>query len=455
MLPDGDLREWEAAKVPFVEAQRLASARRWSGANDLSARVAFASYGGGLSLALAVADDSARAAKVAAGLERSDHVLVELWPGVRPPTRSAALPSIGRAARDPAPTPTAALRDRALGIRFRLGTLRQLVVIEKPADESWREAALSAFGAATGVTAAKAVPGYQLEARLPLSVLTPLPAPRIETLHYRITFFDADQGDAEAEAAEPTARAEGSLRLDPVLEVPEAVQRRPSVRVCMASEPDALWGFEGGWRCSLPYVDEELVEDDGNGEKSSALRLGHSILPTPPTLVWLRERVIFVNLAGVQRGLAALLDKKETILSVMRLGVVGALDPGSTWARDSDAEPLKLPDGSWAVAVTHAEPARSALVAGGRCAAGHRVYLSILALRGCLTSTPHQPAPEPDPKHPPYLEEIFRLLLEDCEATSANDWTLSKDRSKITVHSSLYPARPPVVYRYEGGRYRR
>jgi hypothetical protein len=431
VLPDGDLREWEAAKVAFLEAERLPSARRWTGVGDLSAKVAFASYGGGLSLALSVADDSSRAAKVAASLERADHVLVELWPGVRPPARRRS-----------------SLRDRALGIRFRLGTLRQLAVIEKPADESWREAALSAFGAAAGQ-------GYRLEARLPLSVLTPLPAPRIETLHYRITIFDADQGDAEEEAAEPTARAEGSLRLDPALEVPEAVQRRPSVRVCMASEPDALWGFEGGWRCSLPYVDEELTEDDGTGEMSSALRLGHSILPTPPTLVWLRERVIFVNLAGVQRGLAALLDKKETIYSVLRLGVVGALDPGSTWARDSDAEPLKLPDGSWAVAVTHAEPARAALVAGGRCAAGHRVHLSILALRGCLTSTPHQPAPEPDPRNPPYLEEIFRLLLEDCEATSANDWTLSKDRRTITVHSSLYPARPPVVYRYVDGRYRR
>jgi hypothetical protein len=283
---------------------------------------------------------------------------------------------------------------------------------------------------------------------LPLSTLTPIPAARVDKLAYRVTSYDTD---AEGADAEPALRAEGVLSLDPPLEVPEAVQRRASVRVCMASEPDAMWGYQNGWRCSIPYLPEDLSPEDDAQPKAEML-LGHAILPGPPKLVWLRERVVFVNLTGVDRGIAGLLDKKETLLSLFPLGVVGALDPGSTWARESDAEPIRLPDGTWAVAVTHAYPARS-VIAGGRCAAGHRVFVSILALRGCLVSTPHDPAP--DPPFPPYFEEVFRTSLEDCEGTSASDWTLSKDRRTITVHDSLYPRREPRVYQYRDGRYQR
>jgi len=422
VLPDGNLREWEVAGASWITLRPVTGAKGFTGAEDLSAKLAVASYGSGLSLAVDVRDDRRRHAKVSATLRRSDHVEVEVWPGGRP-----------RA--------TLRLRDRAVGVRVLLGGLRELVELVRP-SEAWRQAAIRSFGADDPE-------GYHLEVRLPLPALTPLPAPRVDRLDYRVTVYDTDEED---EATEPTLRAEGSVSLDPPLEVPEAVQRRGSVRACIASEPDALWGYEGGWRCSVPYLEKDTVVDD-DARPGSDLRFGHSLLPEPPTLVWIRERVIFVNLLGVDRGIAALLDKKGTLLSLLPLGVVGALDPGSTWAKDSDAEPIQLPDGAWAVAVTHAYPAATSVVPGGRCAVGHRVLLSVLALRGCLVSTPHVPAP--DPPFPPYLEEVFRASLEDCEDTSAHDWTLSKDRSTITVHDSLYPGRAPRIYRYRDGRYRR
>jgi hypothetical protein len=423
-LPDGGLREWEAAGVQWIEARPVSPrAPGWSGADDLQAKLALASYRGGLSLALAVKDDVHVGARYAAALDRSDHVEVELWPQRRPDRSRAA--------------------DRALGLHFRLGTVKQLVQLLHP-EEPWREGALSAFGVATAE-------GYQLEARLPLSLLTPLPAPSIDVVHYRVVVHDADARDGSA--AEPTLVAEGSVKLDPPMQVPEAVQRRPSMRICMAAEPDALWGYENGWRCSVPYEEESL---DDNDDVVSGLRLGHSLLVSPPTLQWIRERVVLVNIAGVQRGVMALLDKKDTILSLMHLGVVGALDPGNPLAKDSDAEPLKLPDGSFAVAVTHTTPSWRATGGrpphvGARCSVGHRIYLSIIALRGCLLSTPFAPAPEPP--SPPFLEEIFRATLEDCESSVANDWSLSKDRKVIKVHSSLYPSRPAVTYAWRDGRY--
>jgi hypothetical protein len=137
----------------------------------------------------------------------------------------------------------------------------------------------------------------------------------------------------------------------------------------------------------------------------------------------------------------------------MPLGVVGAEDPGNPRARESDAEVLTLPDGTYALAVTHAQPARPGPL-GGRCAGGHRVLLSILALRGALKSTPESPAPDPPPTTP-YLEEVFRAVLEDCGTSLANDWSLSRDARTIEVHSSLTPSRPAVRWVYRGGRYRR
>ena len=174
-------------------------------------------------------------------------------------------------------------------------------------------------------------------------------------------------------------------------------------------------------------------------------------MPTPPRIVWIRERVLFVNFIGVRTGVAALLDEKDAILSVMPLGVVGAEDPGNPRVSESGTETLRLPDGTYAVAVTHAYPAKPGAL-GGRCAAGHRVFLSLVALRGCYKSTPEKPAP--DPEFTPYLEEVFRVLLEDCETSVANDWSLSRDRRTIKVHSSLYPSRPSQVWIFRDGSYR-
>jgi hypothetical protein len=74
-----------------------------------------------------------------------------------------------------------------------------------------------------------------------------------------------------------------------------------------------------------------------------------------------------------------------------------------------------------------------------------------VALRGCLVSTPFAPAPAPP--SPPFLEEIFRATLEDCESSLANDWSLSKDRKTIKVHSSLHPSRRGVTCVWRDGRY--
>ena len=97
-----------------------------------------------------------------------------------------------------------------------------------------------------------------VEVRLPLSVLTPLPVPKIESLHYRVTVHDSDD-DGQAR---PSLRFEGTARLDPPLMVPEAVQKRASIRVCMATQPGTLWTYVHGWRCGVPYRPETLRIDD-------------------------------------------------------------------------------------------------------------------------------------------------------------------------------------------------
>jgi hypothetical protein len=366
-----------------------------------------------VSLALEVKDERHRPAVAASAFGQADHVEVELWPGAGP-----GVP----------------------GIKLRLGTQRQLVEYVRPAEE-WRAKEVSAAGVPAGS-------GYRVEARLPLSTLTPLSSPRVERLRYRITVFDADE-DADSKA-QPTLRLEGTASLSPALEVPEAVQKRPSVRLCIASQAGAVWAYRHGWRCAVPYHDDAVARDDTQPRPQA--RLGFTRIPSPARIVWIRERLMFLNFIGARRGLAALLDGKETILSVMPLGVVGASDPGNPRAHDSGAEHFKLPDGSYAVAVVHSLPAVAGPL-GGRCAAGHRIYVSIIALRGCLKSTPHKPAP--DPPFTPFIEEVFRVQLEDCDGSVANDWSLSRDRTTIKVHSSLYPARPPVVWSYRSGRYRR
>lgn len=434
-IPDGDLKEWKDSPAatwleidqPWQPSRpRLATPypgrsqlRRnvWQGKKDLSARIGLASYSGGISLALKVTDDVHRPALAVSALGQSDHVVLELIP--RGPRGE------GKLAR------------HLVGLRLRLGTKRQLIDLVKPRHQQRRLRLI----AVTGVPQGR---GYRLEAKLPLTALTPLPGPVVHSMGYRVTIYDSD---APSQAAQPTLRLSGELKLSPPLQVPEAVRKRASIRICQATQSEALWGYWHGWRCTVPYVQSGLtVGRDPDRWVSSA----HARVPGPPRLVWIRERLMFVNLPGQRRGVAALLDKNDTILSLFRLGVVGSLSPGNPLTRSSGAEHFKLPDGSWAVAVVHAIPATTTAL-GGRCGGGHQVSLSVLALRHCLTSTPHKPAPPPP--RTPYIEEVLRVLLEDCTRRVANDWTLSKDRRTIRVHSSLYPTRPPVVHVYRGGRY--
>jgi hypothetical protein len=405
-MPDGDLGEWRKLAT-WITGRPVAG-------NADSGKLALASYGSGLSLAAIITDNRHVGAKAVSALSQSDHLELELWPGEK----------AGLAA-----------------VHVRVGTVRQLVDVLKPSGEPWRVRAISSAGVP------KAGGGYVVEARLPLSVLTPLPTPKIKTLRYRVTVFDAD-GDSGARAA-PGIRFEGRVTLDPPLMVPEAVQKRGSIRVCMATQRDSLWTYLHGWRCGVPHRPESFQTDDAAKEVAPML-LGHARVPEAAKIVWIRERLMFVNILGLERGVGALLDKRDTILSVVPLGVVGAFDPGNPRTHDSGAEGLELPDGTYAVAVTHTFPARLGPL-GGRCRGGNRIYLSILALRGCLKSTPHKPAP--DPPFTPFIEEVFRTLLEGCQGLEANDWRLSRDRRTITVHSSVHPNRPVQRWVFNDGQY--
>ena len=411
-LPDGELREW-AEFSGWLTAPVVVKGATRAGKQDLDARLGLASYPGGLSLAIKVTDDVPRHAKFASALNHSDHIVVELWP-------------LGD--RKPGP-----LARALLGVKLRFGTRRQLVEMVKGDKKRLK------LIAATGVAESA---GYRLETKVPLASLTPLPAPRIHRLRYRVTVYDTD---ADRTPARATLRFEGEKKLDPPMQVPEAVQKRASVRICQAVMDDALWGYWYGWRCAVPYRRSLRMDRKGDGE----VVLAYARVADPPKAIWIHERMMFVNIPGRNVGLAALLDRRDTITSVMKMGVIGAVDPGNPLNRESGAEVLKLPDGSWAMAVVNAHQAMAGL--GGECANGHKVYLSVLALRGAYTSTPHKPAPEPT--FAPYLEEILKVQLEDCEGRVANDWKVSKDRSMIRVHSSLFPTRPPTAYVFQKGRY--
>ena len=416
--PDGELGEWGADRVKWmVSTSGIKGAKGWSGPADLSGRLALASYSGGLSLALKVKDDVRRTATYAGALDSSDHVDLQLTP-----VAEGKLTRLGK---------------RAVGLHLRLGTLRQL--IQERGEPGIKR---SVSPACTAVATAE---GYQLEIKIPLTALAPLPGPELDKVDYRITLFDAD---AEGEEAKPTVRFAGRAMLDPAPRVHEAVRKRGSVRACMAGVEGALWGYHNGWRCAVPYVLPATQEEDG--VRRNPLGLGLHRVPEGPRIVWIRERLFFVNLPGVERGIAALMDERKVISSIMRLGVVSAEDPGNAMSKRSGAEPFKLPDGTWAAAVTHAYP-REPGPLGGRCGGTHRVYLSVLALHRAFTSTPHKPAPVPDP--PPELEEILRVLLEDCHATVANDWSLGKEGQTVEVKSSLHPHRPATVYGFKNGKY--
>ncbi len=417
-LPDGELVEWGRDSINWqASRESIPGAKGWSGPGDLSARFALSSYEGGLGLALEVTDDRSRQATYAGALPASDHVELELIPRGE-----------GKQGQ---------LGKRAVGLRLRVGTVRQLVEVlgEKGIPRKVKPTA-QAVAAGTG---------YRLEMKIPLAALTPLPEPELRKLDYRVTLFDAD---ADGEKAAATMRFAGQFRPDPVPRVPEAVRKRGSVRACMSVVDGALWGYWNGWRCAVPFIRPATAEEDG--ARAGSLGMAFHRVPEPPRIVWIRERVLFINMPGLNQGIAALINQRKVITSVMTLGVVSAEDPGNPLSRNSGAEPFELPDGTWALAVVHAYP-RAPGPLGGRCGGTHRVYLSVLALRRAFKSTPHKPAPEPDP--PPELEEILRVLLDDCRTRAANDWSLSKDRSTIRIKSSLRPHQPVVEYKFSGGRY--
>ena len=294
-LPDGSLEEWQGRAVHWNRTARpVGRPAGYRGRADLHApRFGLASYGSGVSLALEVFDDSHRPAVATGVLGSSDHVEVELFPG-----------------------------DAGPGVKLQLGTLRKLVRFVRPA-QAWRERDVSAAGVASET-------GYRVEARVPLSTLTPLSGPRIAKIRYRVTLHDADADDLDGRTR-PTLRFEGSAVLSPPLEVPEAVQRRTSVRICAGSQADALWSFRNGWRCAVPYRDGAVPADDTAAPAGP--RPGRTRIPSAPRIVWIRERLMFINFIGARRGLAALVDRGETILSVMPLGVVGSADPGKAALR--------------------------------------------------------------------------------------------------------------------------
>jgi hypothetical protein len=422
--PDGVLGEWRGAKgLRWIEAKPIAGAKGYSGPKDQAAKLALASYAGGISLVVSVSDDVHLPAKAAGAFGYADAVELELWPQ-----------------RPKGETP------KTVGVHLWLGSFKQLARFDRP-KESWREGATQAFGSEIGG-------GWQIEARLSIGVLTPLPAPKVERLRYRITIHDRDAKGASV----PTLRAEGTLKLDPALEVPEAVQRRGSVRLCMADLPNrALWGYRRGWRCSIPYRPHRQAEDDT--APTPGLRFSHARLPKPPMMRFLRERVLLMNYPELRRGVAGLIDMDKDLVSLLRLGIIGAQDPGNPRTRTSDAEPVRLPDGTWAIAVTHAYPVRDveqrseqaeAPPLGLRCAGGHRVYLSIIAVRGAPHVTPHKHVPKPDP--PPRLTEALRVLLEDCERSRAYDWSISRDRKRVVIRDSVFPQRAAQVFVYDAKR---
>ncbi|MCK5799881.1 MAG: hypothetical protein KAI47_21975 [Deltaproteobacteria bacterium] len=429
--PDGDLNEWrKSSAAHWIEATPIPQAKGYNDASDQSAQIALVSYGGGLSIALKVRDDIHLPAKGPSAFGSSDGVEVALWPlGANEPSTSAS----DKSAND------------LIGVRLFLGSLNRLVRYDRP-KEAWRETATQSFG--------QAVPGgWHIEARLPLSTLTPLRTPEVTHLRYRVTVYDSDT----AGEATPTLRAAGTITLTPPLAVPEAVRRRGSIRICMADRPgDALWSYRNGWRCALPYTPRRQPQDDT--APPPRRRLTYARLPSPPLLRYLRERLLLVNYPGLQRSVAGILDMDKRLVSLLRLGVVGGQDPGNALTRSSDAESLRLPDGTWAVAVTHAYPARASAPAtrdGGaraappfsaRCAQGHRVLLSILALRGAPHCTPQEHVPKPDP--PPQLEEVLRVVLDDCATTQTYDWSISRDRKTVKVRDSLAPHRPAQIFTY-------
>ncbi len=418
VLPDGNLSEWKRSDIHWEKHfKALPSARHYQGPKDLSARFAWASYRRGISFSIIVDDDRHLYTSVPSKFDVADHIDIELWPGQLPKNRSVL--------------------KKLLGFRFRVGSSNQLIEALRP-PEAWRAQLISSVG----VSHPK---GYQIEARIPLSAFTPLLSNEVVKLYFTITIHDIDDNQ---DRAEPTLRFSGAIDLDPPLRVPEAVDQRFSVRMCMAAFKSAFWSYKHGWRCGVPYRRAAVIEDDSLEDQE--LDLGHPRLIETPTIVWIREKIAMLNFPGVDRGIIGLFDKQDALLSMLKMGVIGSTDPGNPKVKKSDAEVFKLPDGTFALAVIHTIKRRKNEVEGS-CAEGNQVYLSIIALRGAID--PHRKVAKRVGESHPFLEEVFRTLLEDCVTSVSNGWSLSSDRRTIRVYSRLEPTHEPTLWRFKNGRY--
>ena len=278
--------------------------------------------------------------------------------------------------------------------------------------------------------------GRQLEIRLPTRSLAPLPSPLVEKLRYSVVAFaGSDQ--------RPVWQAAGIWRLRPRLRVADAARRRAALRACFAAEPTALWGYEHGWRCSVPHRQARLSSDDG--EDAPAIVLSHAVAPDPPRLKWIRERVVLVDLPGPKRGIAALFGRADRLMSLLQLGSLGSHRPKGDLATP---RPLRLPDGSWALRVEYFGGRASARM---RASASPWVYSAIVRVHGAA----HAPSLRGVRSNSqPELREVFRTVVRDAVGLSRRRVVLSRDKRRIKVYDQLNPLRPPWIYEFRGGRYR-
>lgn len=389
---DGKLDEWQSAKwLPLSGGSERPDAGRW----------AYASYGRGLCVVVFVRDSSPKPATVVAALPKSDYVevSVQISGGVRK-----------------AP------------LRLQVGSERKLVNFVASQDR-WRESLVSANGVA-------AEGGYVVEVRLPLSALTPVRSQTIERATLSVSLFD---GDTTRARSKKVAAQSVEANFSPVLEVPLRIQQRVSSRICHGGFNNAVWSYDNGWRCSLVNPPTTIVEDD---MQQGSLSLAHIRVPEAPKIPLIAQRLVAFNFLGGGRGGLALVDPKETIYSIVHLGVVGRSDPGNERVKTAEARPFKLPDGDWAVEVVH-----SFLPGTQGCSSAPETFLSIVALRRTTVG-------EPAAATPPYLEEIFRHPLNSCNTLDAWGWQIFPGDRRIQMNSILKPSARKRLFGYKEGRYR-
>ena len=413
-VPDGVLGEWaglEARWSPLSGPTAPVDAR---GAGKSSVdRIGFAGSRRGLCVALELPrpDGHAGAGAAFAG----GTILLELWPEAAGGARQATSP------------------DGPVGVALRLGPGTQVAFVRP--RHRWRVAETQ------GVVRLEA-DAVRAEVRLSLAALSPLPAAEVASLRYRVTVSDASPG------SEPSVRGEGRVALARPLGIPQWVRAMPALRACMAGLAEALIGYAKGWRCAVPTA--VPAGEGGDAAAWRGERLSYARPLDAPQLVWLPERLVVVKFLRAGRGLLALLDKQDRVLSVLPLGAPGAAVEEHPKSARSGAEAFRLPDGAWAVSLRHAY--RVDELAGGQCAGRFRTELSIVALRQAPDATPQNPRRKDAPV--PFLEEVFRTTLSDCRSPTSREFGMSSDRRELWVKSSLEPLAPGRRYVYRRGGYR-